>query len=113
MRLRKSIDELARSLMHMRGLKWRDAIRMSDMAHRCGARAKHSGGFCLRWPEPGMARCKHHGGRSTGARTEAGKQRRKDSARSQAAAQWQPGGVWYYRRRAPSPEAMQTQETTT
>ena len=108
----KVIEDLARSLMREHGMKWRDALKMADQGHRCGARAKHNGGFCQRRPVPGKSRCRHHGGKSTGARTEEGKQKRRESAGSQATAQWQPGGVWYYRRRATMQISTTTQEVT-
>jgi hypothetical protein len=42
---------------------------------RCGALVRHRHGFCRRWPVPGKARCRFHGGCSTGARTQEGKAR--------------------------------------
>ena len=107
----KLTEDLARSLMRERGLKWREALKMADQAHRCGARAKHNGGFCQRRPVPGRSRCKHHGGKSTGARTEEGRQKLKDSARSRVTAQWQPGGIWYHKRRAATQPASTTETT--
>lgn len=39
----------------------------------CGARAKRTGKPCKLDPVPGRTRCKYHGGKSTGPKTEAGK----------------------------------------
>jgi hypothetical protein len=42
---------------------------------RCGARVRHRHGFCKKWPVPGKTRCRLHGGASTGALTDEGKER--------------------------------------
>lgn len=39
----------------------------------CGARSKRTGQPCHLAPVPGKARCRFHGGKSTGPKTEAGK----------------------------------------
>ncbi len=41
----------------------------------CGARRRHGRGICQSHPLKGHWRCKHHGGRSTGARTPEGQAR--------------------------------------
>ncbi len=41
---------------------------------RCGAKTR-AGGACLVRAEPGKARCRFHGGLSTGPKTEAGRAR--------------------------------------
>lgn len=41
----------------------------------CGARRHRDGQPCEARPEPGKSRCRFHGGRSTGPRTEGGKAR--------------------------------------
>lgn len=40
----------------------------------CGARSKRTGQPCKLDPVPGRTRCKFHGGKSTGPKSEAGKQ---------------------------------------
>jgi hypothetical protein len=41
---------------------------------RCGAKTRR-GTVCRQWPVPGRTRCHYHGGRSTGPRTVAGRER--------------------------------------
>lgn len=49
--------------------------RLEKRAYKCGA-ARHRDGLpCQARPEPGKRRCRFHGGRSTGPKTEAGKTR--------------------------------------
>ncbi|QEU34293.1 HGGxSTG domain-containing protein [Stenotrophomonas maltophilia] len=47
--------------------------RTDQRANRCGATRHRDGQPCQGKPEPGKRRCRFHGGRSTGPRTEAGK----------------------------------------
>jgi hypothetical protein len=77
--LRESINARARELMRG-GLLWMDAHRQADNEHRCGARCR-TGLPCVRRPEPGKARCANHGGKSTGARTEEGRERLRQNAK--------------------------------
>ena len=46
---------------------------------KCIAKSKQSGQRCKNYPSKGKRVCRFHGGQSTGARTEAGKRRIKDS----------------------------------
>lgn len=48
---------------------------------RCGAKTRH-GSNCARFPAAGRARCRLHGGASTGPRTPEGRQRVGDAARA-------------------------------
>lgn len=52
----------------------REAARLARRRRVCGARTR-KGGSCLNKSEPGKERCKFHGGKSTGPKTEAGKAR--------------------------------------
>lgn len=55
---------------------WRpEWVRKSAGAVLCGARRHRDGNPCEARVEPGKRRCRFHGGRSTGPRTEAGKAR--------------------------------------
>lgn len=47
--------------------------RLEKRADKCGATRHRDGQRCEAKPEPGKRRCRFHGGRSTGPRTEAGK----------------------------------------
>ena len=47
--------------------------RLAAIERRCGAWAKRSGRPCKMKPLPGRARCKYHGGMSTGPKSLAGK----------------------------------------
>ncbi|MBM4419816.1 MAG: hypothetical protein FJ033_16145 [Chloroflexi bacterium] len=62
---------------------------MAGRTHlRCGARARSRGGAPCRAPVvPGRARCKLHGGRSTGPRTAEGRMRGAEASRLRAALQ--------------------------
>lgn len=60
-------------------------VRGIEKLQRCGAKTR-SGKPCQCQPEPGRDRCKLHGGRSTGARTEAGREAIRESNRRRAEA---------------------------
>lgn len=47
--------------------------RLEKRVDKCGATRHRDGQRCEAKPEPGKRRCRFHGGRSTGPRTEAGK----------------------------------------
>lgn len=49
------------------------APRSHQRANKCGATRHRDGQPCQAKPEPGKRRCRFHGGRSTGPKTEAGK----------------------------------------
>ena len=53
---------------------WNWAMRVLER-RSCGARRRRDGKPCQALNEPGRARCRWHGGRSTGPRTAAGKAR--------------------------------------
>lgn len=67
-----------------RGLREAElALKTLQKFQRCGA-ATRRGTPCQCKPEPGMERCKLHGGRSTGPRTEAGREAIRESNRRRA-----------------------------
>jgi hypothetical protein len=62
---------------------WHDWAQPSERRKdrpRCGAKTR-AGGSCLVRVEPGKARCRFHGGLSTGPKTEAGRRRIADAQR--------------------------------
>ena len=61
-------------LMAAKGLSGDGQALPRKKRPRCGAKTR-AGGECLVRVEPGKARCRFHGGRSTGARTEEGRVR--------------------------------------
>lgn len=66
--------------------KWREDH--SRARPRCGAKARSTGGLCKAPTVPGHARCKLHGGQSTGPRTQAGRQRVAKASRERMLAYW-------------------------
>lgn len=68
----ESDDGLARQLADV---AVRQAVREASHRVTCGARRHRDGLPCQAKSEPGKQRCRFHGGRSTGPRTEKGKAR--------------------------------------
>jgi hypothetical protein len=60
---------------------------LSKGPHRCGARLRSRQGWCRKWPVPGRARCRLHGGASTGAVTAEGRARA-NAAREAGRQRW-------------------------
>lgn len=54
---------------------WRTALTAANAAPRCGARCRTRGHAPCRNPAMPNGRCRMHGGKSTGARTEVGRER--------------------------------------
>jgi hypothetical protein len=54
---------------------------------RCGARLRSRHGWCRKWPLPGRARCRNHGGASTGPVTPEGRAKAK-AAREAGLERW-------------------------
>ena len=64
----------------------RQAQRLARLRVACGAKTTRKGTPCRNMSEPGRRRCKHHGGMSTGPRTEEGKARIAEAQRRRWAA---------------------------
>lgn len=64
---------------------WLTGIKAKQSRSRvlCGAKRHRDGEPCRALSEPGKRRCKYHGGRSTGPRTESGKARALANLRNQ------------------------------
>jgi hypothetical protein len=60
--------------------EWLEQRPDDEWPPRCGARTR-KGGKCQCKPLPGKRRCKFHGGLSTGAKTEAGRERIREAQR--------------------------------
>ena len=88
---RRQIEARAREIMK-NDIPWAEAYRRADSEFGCGARARSAGGRpCQARPMSGSRRCRHHGG----FKSDEGRER----LRQAAPARWQPGGVWFPRRR--------------
>jgi len=79
---RRRLNTLARSLLHERGLPWKEALAKAVSELQCGARTR-AGHPCRRKGRGAGGRCEKHGGLSTGAKTPEGRGRLRQNAKAQ------------------------------